>query len=150
MGHTFSNLLIHVVFGTKDRRPLLVAPFRERLFAYLGGIAREEFGQAIQAGGTENHAHVLIRIGTDVSVAQAVNRMKSLSSGWAHRTIPELRDFAWQAGYGAFSVSRSNVGRVAAYIRNQEAHHRTRTFEEEFVAFLRRHDVAYDGSHVWD
>jgi putative transposase len=79
-----------------------------------------------------------------------VNKMKSLSSGWAHRTVPELQDFTWQAGYGAFSVSRSRVRRVAAYIRNQEAHHRTRTFEEEFVEFLKRHGVAYDPHHVWD
>ena len=150
MSHTFSNILIHVIFGTKARRPLILPAHSERLYAYMAGIAREEFGHAIKIGGMPDHVHALLRIGTDISVGQAVSKFKSLSSGWAHKNVPELHDLFWQTGYGAFSVSRSNVGSVVGYIEAQESHHKVRTFQEEFVAFLQKHGVEYDPEHVWD
>ena len=149
MGHTYSNLLIHVIFSTKDRRPLILRPHAERLYAYMAGIARKEFGWAIKIGGMPDHLHALLRIGTEMSVGEAVSKFKSLSSGWAHKTVPELRDVFWQAGYGAFSVSKSNVSSVVSYIERQEEHHKVRTFDEEFIAFLQRHGVEYDPEHVW-
>jgi len=150
MGHTYSNLLIHVIFSTKDRRPLIQAEFSDRLHEYLCGLARDEFGKAIKVGGTEDHIHGLISLRTDVAVARAMNRWKSLSAGWIHKTFSSGEDFAWQAGYGAFSVSQSNVGGVIAYIGGQAEHHTRRTFQEEFVEFLERHQVQFDMAHIWD
>jgi REP element-mobilizing transposase RayT len=150
VGHTFSNLLVHVIFGTKGRLPTIRESFRLRLYEYMSGIARTEFGRALCIGGTPNHAHGLIVLTTDVSVAEAVRKWKSISSKWVHETFPEDQDFAWQSGYGAFSVSRSNVHEVAGYIERQVEHHRKVTFEEEFVAFLNRHGIEYDPRYVWD
>ena len=103
---------MHVVFGTKERRPLILDAFRTRLYEYMAGIAREEFGHAVRIGGTDDHMHALMKLRTDVSVAEAVRKWKSLSSGWLHKTVPEARAFAWQSGYGAFSVSHSNAQKV--------------------------------------
>ena len=150
MGHTYSNLLVHVIFSTKNRKPLLHESLRDRLYAYMAGIARQEFGYALKIGGTDNHIHALLRLGTDTSVGHAMMRWKSLSSGWVHRTFQEARDFAWQAGYAVFSVSKSSVPDVVGYIGNQAQHHKTQTFEEEFVAFLRRHGVDFDPKRIWE
>lgn len=150
MGHTYANILLHVIFSTKDRQPTIAPSFRQRLYEYMAGIAREEFGRALTIGGTENHVHGLLSIGTSISVGEVMSKWKSLSSGWLHKTFPGAARFAWQAGYGAFSVSHSNVDRVRRYIEGQGEHHRRRPFEEEFIAFLRRHGVEYDPEHVWD
>jgi len=149
MGHTFSNLLVHVIFSTKNRKPTIVDAIRERLYAYMAGVARKEFGWARRIGGTSDHVHGLLELRTDVSIAHAMNRWKSLSSGWVHKTFPELRDFAWQSGYGVFSVSSSKAPDVIAYIDGQREHHRHRSFEEEFLEFLKRHGIQYDPGHVW-
>ena len=150
MGHTYTNLLFHVVFSTKERRAQIDDALRARLVPYLAGIAREEFGRALTIGGTENHLHALLSLRAEVSVAEALRKWKSLASGWVHRTFPDRRDFAWQVGYGAFAVSASNAARVTAYINGQAAHHRKVTFEEEFLALLKKHGVEYDPRHVWD
>ena len=150
MGHTFTQLHVHVIFSTKGRRPTIGASFRDRLYEYMAGVARHEFGHAIRIGGTENHVHGLLSWRTSVSVADGMKKWKSLSSGWAHKTFPDSADFGWQTGYGAFSVSHSALDRVARYIENQEAHHRTQSFEEEFIAFLERHQVDYDPQRIWD
>jgi putative transposase len=150
MGHTYSNLLIHVIFSTKDRRPIILDDFSHRLHEYLCGLAREEFGRAIKVGGTADHIHGLISIRTDIPVAHAMSRWKSLSTGWIHKSFAGSADFAWQAGYGAFSVSESQAPAVIAYIKGQAEHHARRTFKEEFVEFLQRHHVEFDPKHVWD
>lgn len=150
MGHTYSNLLIHTVFGTKDRHPTIQESFRARLHEYLGGIAREEFGRALQIGGAADHVHGLIVLLTDVAVSDAMRIWKSLSSGWIHKTFSDEQDFAWQNGYAVFSVSESNAEQVKAYIANQESHHRKQTFEEEYLALLERHGIQYDSRFVWD
>lgn len=144
MGHTYSNLLLHVVFSTKQRRPLIHEAFRQRLYEYMGGLARKEFGQAVIVGGTENHIHALLSIRTDVSVADAMRKLKALSSGWVRRLDSQRGDFAWQSGYSAFSVSESQKERVVAYINRQVEHHKQKTFEEEFAELLRRHGIQYD------
>ena len=149
MGHTYSNLLIHVIFSTRGRKPMILAEFSERLMKYLCGVARQEFGKALKVGGTENHIHGLLSIRTNVAVAHAMNRWKSLSTGWIHRTFPGARDFSWQTGYGAFSVSQSNAAGVIAYIESQASHHRRKTFEEEFVEFLDRHQLECDPENIW-
>ena len=150
MGHTYSNLLLHVVFGTKDRRPFIHESLRQRLYEYLAGVARNEFGRALTIGGAENHLHELLSLRTDVSTAEAMRKWKSLSSGWVHKTFPSDQTFGWQSGYGAFSVSEPMSIRVAKYISGQQEHHRRQTFEEEFVGLLERHGIRYDPKHVWD
>jgi len=149
MGHTFTNLLFHVVFSTKERRPLIDDSFRDRLHQYMSGIARSEFGGALSIGGTDNHVHSLIVLPADVAAAEAMRKWKSLSSKWVHETLPAEADFGWQEGYSAFTVSRSNVSKVAAYIENQAEHHMKMTFEEEFIALLDRHGIKYDPRYVW-
>ena len=116
----------------------------------MAGIARQEFGEAFRIGGTADHVHGLLAIRLNVSVADAMRKWKTLSSKWIHETFAESAAFAWQEGYGAFSVSRSNVSRVIASIDNQVEHHRTRTFQEEFLEFLKRHQVEFDPRYVWD
>ena len=148
MGHTHTRLLVHVIFSTKNRRPLIQPGFRKRLHKYLGGIARHEFGCALTIGGTDDHVHGLLSLRPDVSVADAICKWKSLSSGWVHKTIAEAADFAWQEGYAAFSVSQSRAADVIAYIARQEEHHRKRTFDEEFAELLQRHQINYDPGKV--
>jgi REP element-mobilizing transposase RayT len=128
---------------------MISGKIRERLHSYMAGVANEEFGRALIVGGTDDHVHALLSLHADVSVSRAACKLKSLSSGWVHRTFEGCRDFAWQPGYGAFSVSASKIADVTAYIKNQVAHHRKRSFEEEFVAFLNRHGVEYDPKRIW-
>jgi REP element-mobilizing transposase RayT len=150
MGHTYTNLLLHIAFSTKERRPLIHDTFRDRLHEYLGGVANEEFGRSVKIGGTDNHVHGLIVLRTDTSLGEAMAKWKSLSSGWVHKTFPGEGDFGWQQGYGAFSVSESLAQKVRDYIANQVEHHRKMTFEEEFVSLLKRHGIQYDPGHIWD
>ena len=150
MGHTYANLLVHVIFSTKGRAPLIRPEWRQRLHEYLAGVARNEFGSALRIGSTENHLHGLLSLNSDVSTAEAIRKWKSLSSKWVHETFPRESIFAWQTGYGAFSVSKSNAEADARYIDQQEEHHRTTTFEEEFIAFLIRHGIEYDPKYVFD
>jgi putative transposase len=149
-GHTFANLLVHFVFSTKDRMPLIHEEFRERLYEYLSGIARAEFGRALTIGGMPDHLHALVVLKGDVAASDAMRKWKSLSSGWVHETFPGNDAFAWQAGYGAFSVSESSRDEVIAYIEQQAEHHRVMTFQDEFVAFLKRHNMPYDPARLWD
>ena len=150
MGHTYYNIAIHVIFSTKQRQNLITPELRDRLYEYLCGVARQEFGQVLGIGGTEDHLHGLISLETDISLAKAMSKWKSLSSGWIHKQFAGSRGFAWQGGYGAFSVSRSQITRVKKYIAGQEKHHRKKTFEQEFVEFLERHEVDYDPATLWD
>jgi putative transposase len=150
MAHTFTSLLTHVVFSTKDRYPHIDAEVRERLFPYMGGILREIGATPVTINGVKDHVHGLVALPATLSVADAMRVLKTNSSRWVHQEWPRLRAFAWQTGYGAFSVSRSNAEDVERYIARQEEHHRTVTFQEEFVAFLKRHGIAYDERYVWE
>jgi len=150
VGHTYSNLLVHVIISTKRRRPMIDETLRTRLYEYMAGVAREEFGRALTIGGTANHVHGLLSVRSDVSLADAMRKWKSLSSGWVHKTFPTCGEFGWQNGYGAFSVSQSSADAVRRYIERQAEHHRQVTFEEEFVRFLERHGIEYDSRYVWD
>ena len=150
MGHTYTDVLLHVVFSTKGRRPTIEERFRQRLHEYLSGIARNEFGAALRLGGTVDHLHGLIRLRPDIALSDAMCAWKSRSSKWVHDTFERTRDFAWQGGYAAFGVSESNRDEVIAYIDHQAEHHRRRTFEEELLALLQRHGIEYDPRYVWD
>lgn len=144
--HSFTSVLVHCVWTTKNREPLLSSDLRERLWPYLGGIAREKNIKALAIGGTADHVHMLISLPSTVSIAKAMQLLKGNSSKWIHETFPKLRSFDWQEGYGAFSIGVSAVDATVSYIRNQTEHHRTRTFREEFLTMLRRHGFDYNES----
>lgn len=143
MAHTYASNFVHCVFSTKERRPLIPAARTVELHAYLGCIANGEGFTLIAAGGTANHIHLLFILPASCSLAQAVQKLKGSSSRWMGR------GFSWQEGYGAFSVSASQVPVVKKYIQNQEEHHRKRSFEEEFVALLRNCGIEYDERYVF-
>jgi putative transposase len=148
MSRTFTNLLTHIIFSTKDREPLIIPELRSELYAYLGGLTRELKGKAYGINGTADHVHILASLPPAVSISEAMRFIKSNSSGWVHDKW--RKSFGWQLGYGAFSVSKSNVPEVLKYIANQEAHHRRSTFKEEFLEFLRSHEIDYDERYVFE
>jgi REP element-mobilizing transposase RayT len=150
MPHSYTHLLSHVIFSTKGRVPGLDAKLRERLFPYMGGIICELGGDALVVNGTMDHIHLLILLPPTRAVADAMRVLKTNSSRWIHETWASRRGFAWQTGYGAFSVSRSGTEEIRRYIENQEEHHRRMTFEEELVALLERHGLAYDEHYLGD
>ena len=148
MPQTLGNVVVHLIFSTKQRKPLIAPDIRADLFAYLGGIVRELRSTALIVNGTCDHVHMLIRIRPANSIAELARIVKANSSGWIRKGgHPE---FAWQSGYGVFSVSESGIPAVTKYIANQDEHHKTRSFQEEFVAFLKKNKVAYDERYVWD
>lgn len=150
MPQSFACCYYHFIFSTKGRAPLITAEVRPRLFEYVGGIFRSEGCALISAGGTPDHVHLLASMGRRISVSEAMRLVKANSSRWVHDAFPALSGFSWQAGYGAFTVSYSHLEKVGAYLSRQAEHHRTMTFQEEFVAFLKRHGVEYDERHLWD
>lgn len=150
MGNTFAMLHCHVVFGTKRRERWLRADIEERVWSYLGGIARAQGVHPVEVGGIEDHLHVLIGLPTTMAVSKAVQLLKGGSSIWLRRTFREFDAFQWQDGYGAFAVSKSLVPAVAEYVRNQREHHRSRTFQEEYLELLRQHEVIFDERYLWD
>lgn len=149
MAHSYSSCLMHYVFSTKNRRKTIAPELRERLWAYLGGIARENHMKALAVGGTYDHVHILVSLPATVSVSKAIQLIKGGSSKWIHETFPFHADFALQEGYGAFSIGISGVKNTTRYVDAQEEHHRTKTFEEEYLAFLKKHDIEYDERYVW-
>jgi REP element-mobilizing transposase RayT len=142
--HTFTSILTHCVWTTKNPEPLLTSDLRERLWPYLAGIARENKVKALAIGGVVDHVHMLISIPPTLPVAKIVQLLKGNSSKWIPETFPKLHAFGWQEGYSAFSIGISAVDATMAYIRNQAEHHRTRTFRTEFMAMLRRHGLDHD------
>jgi putative transposase len=150
MANTYTALNIHYIFSTKNRAPIVVGNLRERLWAFMGGIARENGMKARCIGGIADHVHLLVSMPTTLSIAKGIQLIKGGSSAWVHETFPEIRHFAWQEGYGAFSVSVSHVADTVAYIEKQEEHHRLKTFQGEYLAFLKKHEIAYDENYLWD
>jgi putative transposase len=150
MPQSLACLHVHFVFSTKNREGRLTPDVTERLYPYIGGLTHS-FGSAlIRGGGMPDHVHLLISLGREVTIADAMRTVKANSSGWIHETFPTLPMFAWQAGYGAFAVSASKVGQVKAYIANQVEHHRNRTFQDEYRTLLRKHGIEWDERYVWD
>ena len=144
MANTYTSLNYHIVFSTKNRELWLKEDIRERLWPYLGGIARENGMKALEIGGVADHVHLLLSIPASMALSKAVQLIKGGSSHWMKETFPKVTGFAWQDGYGAFTVSQSQLDAVREYIRNQEEHHRTKSFAEEYRAFLERHQVEFD------
>jgi putative transposase len=147
VAQTCGNLVVHLIFSTKLRQPLIAPDIRSDLFAYLGGIVRELRGTALIINGTSDHVHMLLRIHPADSIAEIARIVKANSSGWIRKR--GHKDFGWQAGYGVFSVSESNIPAVTKYIATQEEHHQKQSFQEEFVAFLKKNKVTYDERYIW-
>jgi putative transposase len=145
MSHAYARNYVHLVFGTKDRRPWIKPPLQQTLWTYLAGIAREYGIEVLSIGGAEDHVHLLICLPPKLSVAAIIRALKANSSKWMNE---QGHLFAWQQGYGSLSVSGSNVNHVAQYIRDQAEHHCRRDFREEFFALLRKHGIAFTPEHV--
>jgi putative transposase len=150
MAHTFTSLLIHVIFSTKHRAALLTPAVRERLFPYMGGIIRERNATALLINGIEDHVHILTSLPTTMPLSDFVRDIKSVSSGWVNDGMMPRRTFGWQIGYAAFSVSKSNAETVRDYIERQQQHHARMTFQEEYLKFLERHEISYDPRFVFE
>jgi REP element-mobilizing transposase RayT len=148
MPQTLSVLLVHIVFSTKDRRPLLTERIRFELHAYLATVARDKQCEWVVVGGVADHVHLGVRLHTTKSVAKLVEYLKTASSKWMKAR--GVAEFSWQRGYGAFSVGPADTGALVRYIEQQEAHHRRRDFQGEMRALLTKYHVAFDERYVWD
>jgi putative transposase len=144
------SLLVHFTWSTKGREPWISKDWQESLFAQIGGIMTNKKAKLISAGGMHDHIHLYRSLPSTLSLAEFVNVVKANSSRWVHQTYRQYHAFAWQVGYGAFSVSKSEEKRVITYVRNQESHHKKRTFKEEFLTLLERHEIEYDARYIWD
>lgn len=149
MANTYTSLNYHIVFSTKNRHPWIHADVEQRIWEYVGGIARQNDMKAIQIGGIKDHLHVVLGAPPTLAVSKAVQLLKGGSSKWIHETFPPLADFEWQQGYGAFTVSKSQIPSVIQYVLNQREHHQSSTFQQEYRALLERHEVEYDERYLW-
>jgi putative transposase len=147
MAQTYTRLLLHAVFSTKNRAPLLTDDWRDDLHAYIGGVVRHRNGDLLAAGSVEDHIHLLIRFPATIAVAELVRDIKTNSSAW--RREKGDRGFGWQNGYGGFTATTSIIPDVVEYIRGQREHHRQRSFQDEFVELLRKHEIEYDEQYLW-
>ena len=148
MSHTYASNRIHVIFSTKQREKRLRENIQPKLWAYIAGIARNHGFEAIEIGGAEDHCHALILLPAPMPLSKAVQTLKGCSSKWLNDTGAAGANFAWQEGYGAFSVSASQTDGVVEYIKSQPEHHKKRNYEEEFLEFLRRYGISYDRARV--
>jgi len=153
MAQSLANILVHIVFSTKERFPFLEdRTLREDAHRYIGGIINELDGQSLSVGGAADHVHILCAMSKNVSAADFVRDLKRAASIWIRqqRSVPAAEKFAWQAGYGIFSVGQTEIATVQGYIANQEEHHRTQSFQDEYRAFLKKYGVRYDERYVWE
>ena len=146
MGHSYTNLLYHIVFSTKDRRPL--PDYEIRLHDYIGGTVRALGGISLALNGTEDHVHLLAKLRPDRTLSDVVRKLKANASGWMHRVFPRIENFTWQQGYGAFTVSQSNVRKVTEYIARQKQHHQKISFRDEFIEFLIANEIQFDERYI--
>jgi REP-associated tyrosine transposase len=150
MSQSLSNVILHIIFSTKDREPWLDSKVRPRMHAYLANICRDLGARLVDVGGVSDHVHVITTLPRTVSTAEFIEKTKKTSSKWIKGIDPRYRGFLWQRGYGAFSVSPSRLETVLKYIDSQQEHHRTRTFQEEYRDILRKHGMNFDERYVWD
>jgi len=149
VANTYTSLHYHVVFSTKNRVAHINPEIEQRVWAYIGGIARKHKMTALQVGGVDDHIHALVMAPPTLSPSQIAQYLKGDSSKWIHEAFRELRSFAWQEGYGAFTVSKSNLESVVSYIQKQREHRQKQTFQEEYLELLQRHGIEYDERYVW-
>lgn len=149
MPNTYTALHYHVIFSTKNREPWLVRDIEQRVWRFIGGIARAHKMTALQVGGVEDHIHALVTAPPTIAPFQIAQSLKGGSSKWIHGEFAALRNFGWQDGYGAFTVSKSKISDVITYIQNQREHHRKKTFQEEYLEFLHENGIKYDERYLW-
>ena|ERR1041384_8144760 len=150
MGQTFANLVSHVVFSTKDRTEWIKPHHTARLYAYIGEVLTNLDCTLIRAGGMPDHIHLLAKISQKCAPADVVRDLKANSSRILKREFSDLRRFAWQNGYGIFSVSESKVPDIRRYIDNQQTHHKRKSYKDEFLGMLAKHKMTYDPQYIWD
>ena len=149
MAHTFYQNYYHLVWSTKERQSLILQEHKDRIFEYLGGLLKTSGCSSIQVGGMSDHIHILAAIPPKYAVSEIVRDLKVASSKWINLSFPDIKGFSWQEGYGSFSVSTSQKQAVKNYILDQEKHHKTKTFREEFIEFLELHEIEYDERYLW-
>ena len=147
---SFTQLTYHIVFATKYRRPTIKDNVKERLYEYIGGTLRAKKGHSIEIGGVADHIHLLTRLSPSLAVADVVRDVKANSSRWMNDQSEVTLPFEWQKGYGAFTVSFSNIPSVQEYIQNQPEHHRTKSFQEEYIEFLKRHNIEFRLEYLFE
>ena len=150
MPQSLSLVLLHIILSTKGRKGILEREFRSRMHSYLASVSRNLKCECFRVGGTADHVHLAIRLPRTICVAAMVEQLKTASSVWAKGQSPDQRTFAWQRGYGCFSISHRDLNAHVNYIDNQEQHHKKRTFQEEYRMFLHKYGVKYDEAFVWD
>lgn len=148
MPATHTSLHYHLIFSTKDRYPFIEKQWQSRLHQYMGGVVRSLDGKALKVGGFIHHVHLLIGLKATHRISDVLRDRKKSSSSWVHEEI-RISKFKWQEGYGAFTVSRSHLQEVSRYIERQEEHHRKKTFQEEYLEFLRKYEIPYDERYLW-
>ncbi|MDD2284414.1 MAG: IS200/IS605 family transposase [Paludibacter sp.] len=149
MSQSLSKLYVHIVFHTKKNQNLINQDIEKELYAYLGGILKSTKSVPIAINGIENHIHILCIISKNISLADLLEELKRNSSRWIKSKGVDYNDFAWQGGYGGFSVSQSKVNTVKTYIENQKEHHRTVSFKEEYILFLKEYGIDYNEDYLW-
>ncbi|MBU2445234.1 MAG: IS200/IS605 family transposase [Bacteroidetes bacterium] len=150
MGQSLVKNYIHVIFSTKQRVPLIHQPVQDELYSYIGGICKEMECHPIKIGGYTEHIHILCMLSKKIALMKLLEEVKSHSSKWIKTKSTSLKNFYWQNGYGAFSVNPSEINKVIAYIENQKEHHKKKTFQDEYRAFLKKYKVEYDERYLWD
>jgi len=147
---SYVSSYFHCVFSTKERRPFIQPELQERLWSFLGGIARSNKMKAVEIGGMPDHVHIVLSLPSTLSISKAMQLIKGVSSKWVHDTFPEQWRFQWQVKYGAFGASVSQLDKIIEYVKGQVEHHRKMTFQEEFIALLKRHRIEYDERYLWE
>ena len=148
MSHTFSNLLFHLVWSTKNREPFINKNIKNRFHSYIRAVIEREGANLLFINGVEDHVHLLIAMPLTLLIPDLIEKIKPTSTKWCIKTFPEIKGFKWQEGYGAFTVGKSNLQAVINYIKNQEEHHKTVTFEEELISLLEAQGISYDRKHL--
>ena len=148
MSQSYTNLLYHLIFSTKERRPIITLDYKPQLYDYIGGIIRGLGGISLGIGGVADHVHVLAKLGPTRALSDVLRDLKANASGWMHDVFPEMRNFSWQRGYGAFTVSQSNVVGVQRYIAGQEDHHKRVSSRDEFIQFLKVNRIEFDERYL--
>jgi len=148
MSDSYTNLLYHIIFSTKERRPVITNIHEPRLYDYISGTIRGLGGVCLELNGSDDHVHMLAKLRPDKAVSDVLRELKANASGWMHNVFPEVKHFSWQRGYGAFTVSHSHVDEVRAYIARQKEHHQRVSFRDEFIQFLNANGFEYDERYL--
>lgn len=150
MPQSYTNLIYHIVYSTKDRKPLITNDLQPRLYDYIGGMIRQRGGICLEIGGMSDHLHILAKLKPDKALSDVLRDLKANSTGWMHDVFPDMKDFTWQRGYGAFTVSSSQVENVRQYIANQEERHKKiGSFRDKFIKLLQANEIDFEEKYLW-